>query len=42
MFYFQDIDWSRENLRPIQKDLYNEHPNVTARNQVRPRTFTGV
>ncbi|KAL3982987.1 DEAD/DEAH box helicase family protein [Acanthocheilonema viteae] len=28
------IDWSRENLRPFEKNFYREHSNVTRREQV--------
>ncbi|XGW06913.1 hypothetical protein V3C99_016879 [Haemonchus contortus] len=29
----RDIDWSKENLKPIQKDFYHEHAAVTRRDQ---------
>uniref|UniRef100_A0A1I7XHK3 Helicase ATP-binding domain-containing protein n=1 Tax=Heterorhabditis bacteriophora TaxID=37862 RepID=A0A1I7XHK3_HETBA len=29
----RDIDWSRENLKPIQKNFYHEHAAVTRRDQ---------
>ncbi|KHN76035.1 putative ATP-dependent RNA helicase DDX17, partial [Toxocara canis] len=29
----RSIDWSRENLRPLQKNFYREHPTVTRRDQ---------
>lgn len=30
----REIDWSRENLRPIQKNFYHEHATVSRRDQV--------
>ncbi|VDM59050.1 unnamed protein product, partial [Angiostrongylus costaricensis] len=29
----RDIDWSKENLKPIQKNFYHEHATVTRRDQ---------
>ncbi|KAK6058014.1 DEAD/DEAH box helicase, partial [Cooperia oncophora] len=29
----RDIDWSKENLKPIQKDFYHEHATVSRREQ---------
>lgn len=30
----RSIDWSRENLRPFQKNFYREHAAVSRRSQV--------